>query len=327
MKKQRMSALSLAMLSGSLLVLNPILQPISQAQRVAAQAQGSTRSIISGRTNSPVLAPSALPDLVAPKGLKIGNGGSLVPWGGSINLSQADRAGLGNGICAFNVGYDLSNVGTVPISVPFKNTLKAGNKAVGIAGVQSLGVGAIRQIAHTSFLPSGTYILSLWLDSGYVVRESNEANNTTYITVNVNCGDLPDISSHKGITFGGNAVTGIGGRFVPWDGSISLSLSDAALPLIPGAAGCPFVIHYDMQNLTTVLTTPSFTNRLSTEDRTVFAKPLMSVPAGGTVNENMKPYLPNGSYNLTLSLDDGHLVNESNEANNLYKVRVKVTCP
>ncbi|HEX7722477.1 MAG TPA: CARDB domain-containing protein [Pyrinomonadaceae bacterium] len=321
MKKER-KALSLAMLVASFLVLNLILQPVSQAQRVAGSAQGSTQSIVSGRISSPVLAPPALPDLVAQKGLKIGNGGGrFVPWGGSINLSRVDSVVAGDK-CTFNVTYDMTNSGTA-ISIPFKNALKLGSTEVSILPVQSLAAGATLQVTQTPYLTSGTYILSLSLDSTNVVAESNEANNTNYLTVRVNCGTLPDITSPKGITFGGNAVTGAGGRFVPWDGSITLSRADAVQPY---RDGCMFYVHYDMQNLSAVATSPVFANRLLSGLSPVGIFMGQSIPAGQTVHVTKQVYLWNGSHDLSLELDWGHVVNESNEANNLYKVKAKVNC-
>ena len=90
----------------------------------------------------------------------------------------------------------------------------------------TLAGGETRQIDTQAYLDSGIHILSLHLDSDNVVSESNEANNVHEVKIRVTCAGLPDITSTRGITFGGG-IGGVGGRFVPWGGSIVLTRVDA----------------------------------------------------------------------------------------------------
>src|SRR5690349_2051565 len=69
------------------------------------------------------------PDITSTKGITIGGaavggaGGKFVPWGGSVQLTQANAVLQSGGKCAFNVSYDLVNNGPVPTASPFQNYL------------------------------------------------------------------------------------------------------------------------------------------------------------------------------------------------------------
>jgi CARDB protein len=294
----------------SFLLSSLFVQPTSQASRVAS------------------LAPPSPPDITSQHGITIGGaiggaGGHFSPWGGTITLTAADAIVVSGGRCAFNVSYDMRNLGTTPTSPPFKNTLRLAGADVSIQSELSLAGGATRQIDTQAYLDTGTHVLSLNLDSDNVVAESNEANNIREVKVRVTCDALSDITSQRGITFGGG-IGGVGGRFVPWGGSIVLTSSDA-LPV--SAKRCAFNVTYDMENIGTGPTSPIFLNRLRFGSAVVAINSSLSLAAGGTRDITTQPSLNPGTQILSLSLDDDHVVHESNESNNLRRVKVRVNCP
>lgn len=274
------------------------------------------------------LAAPSLPDITSQHGITIGGavgggGGHFSPWGGTITLTAADAIVVGAGRCAFNVSYDMRNLGTTPTSPPFKNTLRLAGAGVSTQSALSLAGGATQQIDTQAYLDAGAHVLSLNLDSDNVVAESNEANNMREVKVRVNCDALSDITSQRGITFGGG-IGGVGGRFVPWGGSIVLTSSDA-LPV--SAKRCAFNVTYDMENIGAGPTSPLFLNRLRFGSTVVAINSSLSLAVGGTRDITTQPYLNPGAQILSLSLDDDHLVHESNESNNLKEVKVRVNCP
>lgn len=298
----------LMILFASVLFLGLLLQPAAQASRVAY--------------------PPTPPDITSTHGIALGGaiggaGGHFSPWGGTITVTAADAVVVSGGRCAFNVSYDMRNLGTTPTGPPFKNTLRLAGTDVSIQSALSLAGGESRQIDTQAYLDAGTHILSLHLDSDNVVSESNEANNVRQVTVRVNCAGLPDIVSKRGVTFGGG-VGGVGGRFVLWGGSIVLTSADA----LPGfTTKCAFNVTYDMENPGAVATSPTFLNRLRFGSNVVAINSSLSLASGETRSITTQPYLDPGTKFLYLSLDDDHVVHESNEANNLRRVRVRVNCP
>jgi len=329
MKRQNKTSRSLTILVACLL-LAIFLQPVSQASRSARLRDTSNGILVGDRTSQPSLASPTMPDLVSQHGITIGGaiggvGGHFSAWGGTITLSAADAIVVSGGKCAFNVSYDMVNLGTDATSALFKNNLRIGSTDVSIQSSLSLAGGATRQIDTQAYLQPGTNTLSLTLDSENAVAESNEANNVSTVTINVNCPaatGLPDITSQKGITIGG-AIGGAGGHFAAWGGNITLTAADASLV---SGGNCAFNVSYDMENTGPTPTTPNFLNRLTFNGAVVAINSALSLAAGATQQINTAPYLANGNHILALKLDDDHLVTESDEANNLRQVKVKVNC-
>lgn len=164
----------------------------------------------------------------------------------------------------------------------------------------------------------GTHAFKLTVNAGKWVQESNVANNG-FGPVKVTlprgfCGLRPDITSHKGPR--------IGGKYVPWGGSVTLSRKDAKRVAANGE--CVFDFYYQMSNDGKVATAPLFVNRLR-EDRTLAAvNSGLRLDAGQTQTLRTEPTLLSGDHVLSVSLDDGHAVAESNEGNNMFRVRVRV---
>jgi hypothetical protein len=134
-----------------------------------------------------------LPDLTSGNEIIVGGavgGGPLpsgvvghhVPWGTSVVLSDKDAFLISNGRCAFNISYVLGNIGNANAGPPatFKDVIGAGSPP-GVVSIQS----ALTQAAHThrsidtqAYLPApGPHVLSLRINDGHLVTESNYANN------------------------------------------------------------------------------------------------------------------------------------------------------
>jgi len=139
-----------------------------------------------------------LPDLTSGAEIIVGGaigGGPLpsgvvghhVPWGGSVVLSDKDAFSISNGRCAFNISYVLGNIGPVNAGPPatFKDVIRAGIPPGGVVSIQSALTQAAlthRNINTQAYLPApGPYLLSLTINDGHLVTESNYANN--YFTI------------------------------------------------------------------------------------------------------------------------------------------------
>lgn len=136
----------------------------------------------------------------------------------------------------------------------------------------------------------------------------------------------PDITDVKpGITIGG-APGGAGGKFVPWGGSADLS--DVA-PLSGTAANgrCAFNATYEEKNIGTAATSPNYVNKLKLDGATdVAISSARHLKAGESKLVTTQAYLSEGPHSLTLSLDDGNLVAESNEGNNVFTIKYTLQC-
>src|ERR1700694_5738709 len=118
MNRESIVTRSLMILVVSILLQSFLFQPASQAARVATAPSGPNLSIISGETKT-ILGSPSLPDITSSHGITIGGaiggaGGHFSPWGGTITLSAADAIVVSGGRCAFNVSYDMRNLGTTP---------------------------------------------------------------------------------------------------------------------------------------------------------------------------------------------------------------------
>jgi hypothetical protein len=168
----------------------------------------------------------------------------------------------------------------------------------------------------------------LFITSMWAQQQSNPAPNAPSATKPVTpaATGKPDITDVKpGITIGG-AIGGVGGKFVPWGGTADLS--DVA-PLSGTAANgrCAFNATYEETNTGTAVTSPTYVNKLKLDGSTVVA---INNTRHLNVRESKlvttQAYLIEGSHSLTLSLDDGNLVAESNESNNVFSIKYALQC-
>lgn len=138
-----------------------------------------------------------LPDLAPLPPVRVGSlAHPPVPattWGSGLSLTDADAFLKSNGRCAFNIWYEFKNIGTATAAPPFKNQIKVdGVTVVSINGpFAPLAAGASRAVQTQAYLPGGVHQLSLDLDSGNVVIESNKLNNHASIKYQLvgNCSD------------------------------------------------------------------------------------------------------------------------------------------
>ncbi len=156
--------------------------------------------------------PTPQPDIVSQKGLTIGGaspgaGGKSSAWGGSINLSKADSYAHDGGKCAFNVAYDMENIGSVAAGPAFTNRLYADADVVSQQTNLSLNAGETKQILTQAYLPPGTHLMRLVVDADNSVAESNEANNTTTLKVVLDADCSTAATTPPGTT-GGAGSTG-----------------------------------------------------------------------------------------------------------------------
>lgn len=166
----------------------------------------------------------------------------------------------------------------------------------------------------------GSHAFKLTVNAGKWIHESNYGNNSfgpVKVTLPVgSCGLRPDITSHKGVK--------IGGKFVPWGGSVTVGRKDAKRINSSGSNVCVFDFYYPMVNEGKAATSPAFVNRLR-EDRTLVAvNPNLHLKVGETQTIRTEPSLLLGEHVLSVSLDDHNAVSESNERNNMFRLKVRV---
>jgi len=304
---------------------------------VALQKQPNPNTNPNG---NPTVPPQGkLPDITdAAQGIIIGGavggvGGKFVPWGTTADLSDvAPLPGTTvNGKCAFNATYKQRNIGGVQTNPLYVNKLKLeGPAEVAINSGQHLNPGETKSVTTQPYLTEGEHALMLYLDDGNAVAESNEGNNFYSIKYRLKCngqpgnptgGKLPDITdARKGIIIGG-AVGGAGGLFVPWGTVADLSGVDP-LPGTIVEGRCAFNATYAEINTGSVATSPNYTNKLKLDGATdVAINTARHLNAGETKSVTTQPYLATGAHGLQLALDDGNVVPESNESNNVFSIR------
>jgi CARDB len=120
------------------------------------------------------------PDLTARPPVSVG--GHATHWGAGVTLTDADSLPGPRPYCAFDIIYTMANIGTAAAGPPafpkFKNVLRVdGGAPVSIQSALSLAAGASQTIHTQAYLPMGVHQLSLDIDDGNVIPESNEANN------------------------------------------------------------------------------------------------------------------------------------------------------
>jgi hypothetical protein len=146
-------------------------------------------------TLSPAAATN-LADLTARPPVRIGNPAHTpIPagvWGGTIKLTDQDAVTRNQGKCTFNIWYELVNKGTAVAQPAFVDTIKVGLAPVSVSPpIAPLPAGESRLIKTQAVLPGGAHTLSLDIDSGGVVTESNKANNHLHLNYTLvgNCAD------------------------------------------------------------------------------------------------------------------------------------------
>lgn len=142
-------------------------------------------------TGPPAIQPPSgkkLPDITSRKGIAIGGavggaGGKFSPWGGTIVLAQADSFLQSGGKCAFNISYDMVNLGPVATSPAFANYLRTNVEVVSQQTGLALNAGETKQVNTQAYLAPGTPFLALVLDKDTAVAESNEGNNAFQVKI------------------------------------------------------------------------------------------------------------------------------------------------
>ncbi len=170
--------------TGALLAL--LVGTVPSAATLTPPGPGSNSSpqAIGGR-----LPPGSGPDITSGRGIVIGGevggqGGKLVPWGGTVVLTRRDAYSPRTGTCAFNIAYDEVNREPLPTDRSFVNVLRRGNLEVSRQTNRRLGPGESRKVFTQAYLSSGpaAQTLSLTVDAEGNVTETNESNNRFEIT-------------------------------------------------------------------------------------------------------------------------------------------------
>ena len=128
--------------------------------------------------------------------------------------------------------------------------------------------------------------------------------------------EMPDINAPNGITIAGHSA--------PWGGAITLSAADAFL--VSGGT-CAFNISYDLKNSGGAPTAPPFKNRLKRDSTVVSIQSNLSLAVGENRTINTQAYLSSGPHILGLFMDNDFVVAESNEGNNIRRIKITVNCP
>ena len=141
---------------------------------------------------------------------------------------------------------------------------------------------------------------------------------------NIAMAATPDLVSPKGVLIGGAFNTGVGGKLVPWGGSVELTKADA---VTMWEGKCAFNVIFDMVNQGNAATAVPFKNTMTANgveviiDNAIGAQPLA---AGQSKKFIGVAYLPLGVSEFQLQLDSGNAVAESDETNNKPAIKVKV---
>jgi hypothetical protein len=143
--------------------------------------------------------PSPKADLVSPQGILIGGtaagvGRQFGAWGGSVKVRTADSFLNSNGKCAFNLTYYLSNNGGTAAG-SFSNRIYSGTTLIGQQSGLKLNKGISTPVATQVYLSPGANLLRLVVDADNTVPETNETNNTSQVTVNVDATCKPVVTT------------------------------------------------------------------------------------------------------------------------------------
>lgn len=295
-------------------------------------------------------APKLLPDLVvgvsAPPSANAGdNIGPLIQLkAGNIGTATAPgTTGTLDPAHGFEIDVVLSTDMTVPpglatYSATFAEDAllmggRIGNTTDLLAGTSKLypnlqgGNGRIP--ANT---PAGTYFICARIDSGAKVLELNEGNNVGCSKIKISAGKKPDLVTHLGAPPSASSGTDIGA-------SVKLVASNIGTATAPGTSGTLDPANGYMIDLvlsTDTIVPPGFAvysahfsedvllqggRRSNTIDLAAGANHLYPIGAGIPADT------PSGNYQLCARIDPANKVAESNEANNVTCVPIKITHP
>lgn len=178
--------------------------PMRRTSLFAVSACAGLLLAVMATAATPPPGAGKLPDLLSGKELVIGGavgGGPLpsgasghhVPWNASVDLTERDAFLVSNGACAFNISYELFNVGPVDATGPFKDVIRSDASTVSTQSALSQAANSHRTISTQAYLSPGSHLLSVALDDGHAVPESNEMNNYYAIryTLGGKCGRAP----------------------------------------------------------------------------------------------------------------------------------------
>lgn len=121
-------------------------------------------------------------DLASVRGIAFGK--KTVAWGGTLKLTRADAFAVSNGRCAFNIIYDVANLGAAAAS-GFANRLASNGTPIGVQSQLALDAHSEKLINAQAYLIPGANLVSLKVDADNKIDESNEANNEVSVNVQV----------------------------------------------------------------------------------------------------------------------------------------------
>lgn len=253
------------------------------------------------------------PDVTSQDGMQFG--AKAVAWGGAVELTVGDAFLVSDGKCAFDIEYDMVNVGKRMAEPAFWNRVRSAGDVITQQSNLTLATGEKRIVKTQGYLAPGNQTLSLTLDDENDVAEGNESNNSFSVDVNLigPCVELADITAKDTITIGGKSAT--------WGGSIQLDNNDAFLV---SNGKCAFRVSYDMVNGGSLATSPPFWNRTRASGKVVTQQSNLELAAGEERNILTDAYIDAGSHTVELSLDDDSQVPESDEGNNKFSLTVTV---
>ncbi len=253
------------------------------------------------------------PDVTSQTGIQFGT--QSAAWGGALTLTASDAFLTSGGKCAFNIEYDMANVGTGPADSPFWNRLRSGTDVITQQSNLTLATGEARTVMTQGYLAPGGHTVTLTVDDENDVAESDETNNAFSVDVDLtgSCADLADVTSKDEIT--------IGGKTAPWGGTINLDETDAHSV---SNGHCAFRVSYGIVNQGPVATSPPFWNRTRASAKVVTQQSNLELAAGEERDILTDAYIDAGTHTVELSLDDDDQVTESDETNNRFSLTVTV---
>ncbi len=253
------------------------------------------------------------PDVTSQTGIRFGTQSAV--WGGALTLTASDAVLTSGGRCAFNIEYDMANVGTRPAEPPFWNRLRSGSDVITQQSNLTLATGEARSVMTQGYLAPGSHTVTLTLDDENDVAESDETNNAFSVEVELTgpCSDRADVTSKDEIT--------IGGKTAPWGGTITLDETDAHSV---SNGHCAYRVSYGLVNQGPVATSPPFWNRTRAGTKVVTQQSNLQLAAGEERDILTDAYIDAGTHTVELSLDDDDQVAESDETNNRFSLTVTV---
>lgn len=293
-----------------------IITALSAALSVTASADTQKRPLPSAQPpatmkQAPLNPRPGKPDITSKHGITIG--GKFSAWGGAIMLTEADSFLQSNGKCAFNVSYDEVNIGPVATAPAFANRLRSGATLVSQQTGQHLNAGESKTINTQAYLAPGDQVVSLMLDDGNAVAESNEGNNLFRVKVSLKgrCAGLPLTQGQPDLVpiltnpmTGKVAVKNIGAAAA---GASKLAIKCSKVGHVGGGGGCP-----ESPGLA------AYADAAVPDAAVVNVPPLAP---GATYVHHLAFWpglvFPKGTYKFVAKADATSVVAESNEANNV----------